>query len=231
MRKKENKFWKEQVIERLRKGYFSPFLNTKQFHEIEKYLKRSHISYQVWECFHESDYKIIYTKRKPMVTAFIIHSVNPLTHSQVMGSLYSLNLDEGYFGDIIVGENVYIFVLSSMANYIKQSLIMIGKERVELEKVSPTSIEYERSFEAISFSVSSPRIDVIVSKIMYTSRTKVKEVITKEEVMINYEVCDTSAYNLKIGDVFSIRKFGKYIVSEMTKNRKGNLIIQLKRYL
>lgn len=229
MKKKENKYWKEQMLERILSGAPSLFLNHKQYCDLCRILNKKGIIYFTWECFKDSDYKIIYTKRKPSVTVFEIVADENLTHPMIMGSLYGLQLEEGYFGDIIAGKPSYIFLLSSMSSYIEKELTMIGKYRVELQKAS-LPIQYERSFKDKKIMVSSLRMDQVVSKITSSSRNKGKEYFMNEEVMVNDEVCKNTSYILKEEDTFSIRRHGKYKVVETGKTRRDKYVIHLKQY-
>ena len=229
MKKKENKYWKEQMLERILSGVPSLFLNHKQYCDLCRILNKKRIVYFTWECFKDSDYKIIYTKRKPLVTVFEVVTDDKLTHPMIMGSLYGLQIEEGYFGDIIAGEKSYIFLLSSISSYVKKELTMIGKYRVELQKAS-LPIQYERTFKDKKLLVSSLRIDQVVSKITSSSRNKGKEYFMNEEVMVNDEVCKNMSSILKEEDTFSIRRHGKYKVVATEKTRRDKYVIHLKHY-
>ena len=229
MKKKENKYWKEQMLERILSGVPSLFLNHKQYRDLCRILNKKRIVYFTWECFKDSDYKIIYTKRKPLVTIFEVVTDDKLTHPMIMGSLYGLQIEEGYFGDIIAGKKSYIFLLSSISSYVKKELTMIGKYRVELQKAS-LPIQYERTFKDKKLLVSSLRIDQVVSKITSSSRNKGKEYFMNEEVMVNDEVCKNMSSILKEEDTFSIRRHGKYKVVATEKTRRDKYVIHLKHY-
>lgn len=229
MKKKENKYWKEQMLERILSGVPSLFLNHKQYRDLCRILNKKRIVYFTWECFKDSDYKIIYTKRKPLVTVFEVVTDDKLTHPMIMGSLYGLQVEEGYFGDIIAGEKSYIFLLSSISSYVKKELTMIGKYRVELQKAS-LPIQYERTFKDKKLLLSSLRIDQVVSKITSSSRNKGKEYFMNEEVMVNDEVCKNMSSILKEEDTFSIRRHGKYKVVATEKTRRDKYVIHLKHY-
>ena len=187
MKKKENKYWKEQMLERILSGTPSLFLNHKQYGDLCRILNKKRIVYFTWECFKDSDYKIIYTKRKPLVMVFKIVTDENLTHPMIMGSLYGLQIEEGYFGDIIAGEKSYIFLLSSISSYVKKELTMIGKYRVELQMAS-LPIQYERTFKDKKLLVSSLRMDQVVSKITSSSRNKGKEYFMNEDAE-GYGLC------------------------------------------
>lgn len=229
MKKKENKYWKEQMLERILSGVPSLFLNHKQYRDLCRILNKKRIVYFTWECFKDSDYKIIYTKRKPLVTIFEVVTDDKLTHPMIMGSLYGLQIEEGYFGDIIAGEKSYIFLLSSISSYVKKELTMIGKYRVELQKAS-LPIQYERTFKDKKLLLSSLRIDQVVSKITSSSRNKGKEYFMNEEVMVNDKVCKNMSSILKEEDTFSIRRHGKYKVVATEKTRRDKYVIHLKHY-
>ena len=230
MKRKENKFLIKQNLDNLYNGKHTLFLNSLIFNKIISELKQNNIKYNIYEPFKDSDYKIVYTKVKPKVICFKIISNKPLIHQAIMGSLYALNINEGYFGDIVIDENYYIFVLKSMASYIKDNLNYIGSEMVKLEEANLSN--YERKYLELEFLVPSLRLDIIVSKICHVSRNQAKKIILSDSVLVNYVVQNNISYLLKENDVFSIKKVGKFKYIEIiNKTKSNNLVISVKKYI
>ena len=64
-----------------------------------------------------------------------------------------------------------------------------------------------------------------------TSRSIVEEKIKNKEIFINYEILKNKDYKLKEGDIFSIRKYGKYKFIKIIKiTKKNNLLIEYLKY-
>ena len=80
-------------------------------------------------------------------------------------------------------------------------------------------------------TVMSERLDAVIAKIIGTSRNIVLEKIKNKEVILNYEIANKSNYILKEGDIFSIRKYGKYkYIGTLSKTKKDKLIIEYQKY-
>jgi RNA-binding protein YlmH len=151
-----------------------------------------------------------------------------------MGSLYNLNLDKSLFGDIVITNNKYYFyVLGIIADEIERSFNKVGRFNIEIERVNLDVLSnYEREYESIELIVSSLRIDTVISKIINSNRSKVKDLISDKDVMLNYNYLKNNSYYLHPGDIFSIRRFGKYKFIDIKKNTKsGNLIIEIYKYI
>lgn len=147
-----------------------------------------------------------------------------------MGALYNLNIDEDYIGDIIITKNRYYFIINSIMNdYIKNNLNIINKYNVKLIECDIPI--YEREYIDLEYIVSSNRIDSVISNIINKPRSEVNELISKKEVVLNYDILTNKSYMLKEEDIFSIRKYGKYkYIGILNKTKKEKLIIHIKKY-
>lgn len=230
MKRKVNRFWKERVLESLERGDSSLFLDPLEFKIVTKSLPSN--SYLVWKPFKESDYKIVYRGTEPRVCCFKILCEAKLTHSMIMGSLYSLNIESGYIGDIVVSEDCYFFVLSSLKEYIEHHLTMIGSHSIKLVEVdSSCLLTYQRSYEELEILVPSLRLDVVLAKLAHTSRRIIKEKFINEEVTLNYEITKNGTIELRENDIFSLRRCGKFkFVRLVGTTKKGNKVILLHQY-
>ena len=230
MKKKENKFLIKQTLDNIYSGKHSLFLNSLVFNSVVKELNKNNFKYSVYEPFPDSDYKIIYTRAKPKVICLKINSYKPLVHQAIMGSLYALNINEGYFGDIIAEQESYVFILKSMVSYIKDNLNYIGSNLVTLEETNLKN--YERKYLDLKLLVPSLRLDIVVSKICHVSRNQAKRIIINDDVLVNYNIQNNISYILKDNDVFFIKKIGKFKYIEIINKTKGNnLVILVKQYI
>ena len=150
-----------------------------------------------------------------------------------MGSLYQLNLKREIFGDIIIKDSYYVVVMKHMAEYIKQNIYQMGRYKVDIKECSLDEIkEYQPTYEEIITTVSSERIDVVIARLIGTSRNIVEEKFKNKEIVLNYEIIMKSSYNVKEGDVFSIRKYGKYkYLGIIDKSKRNKLIIKCQKYV
>lgn len=153
-----------------------------------------------------------------------------IEHRHILGSLMSIGMKREKFGDIISTEGRYQIVLAEeVADYILVNLESIGKAKVKLEKINPESlIKVEKEIEEQFITVSSMRVDTVVSEAFRLPRSKVKAAITGEKVKVNWKVVDNPSATLLKGDVLSVRGFGRCEILEFegeTKKGKQRIIM------
>ncbi len=222
----------EKNINKIYRGEPTNFLDPNTLKNVINKLKG--INYNIYYPYKDSDKAIIYTDKLPEIYLLEIFSYDKLTHREIMGSLFGLNIDSELFGDIIITNNhYYIMIINSIYPLINNNLNMIGKHPIKLKEV-PLSIldNYERKYEEIELIVSSIRIDNVISSLIGTSREQTKKKFLEDEIILNYEICHKINYELKENDTFSIRRFGKYKFSGIIKEtKKGNFLIKCLKYI
>ena len=192
------------------------------------------IKYKIYYPYKDSDKAIIYTDTLPEIRLLEILSYDKLTHREIMGSLFGLNIDSELFGDIILTNNrYYIIIINSIYPLIINNLNIISKHPIKLKEVPLEILDnYQRKYEEIELIVSSIRIDNVISSIIGTSREQIKKKFLDDEIILNYEVCHKLNYELKENDTFSIRRFGKYKYCGIIKEtKKGNYLIKCLKYI
>lgn len=71
----------------------------------------------------------------------------------------------------------------------------------------------------------SMRLDSIVAQSIGLSRTKTSEVISQGRVFVNAQNCLNNSKNLKVGDFFTIRGKGRFLIKEQKGNTRKNKIV------
>jgi len=222
----------EKNINKILRGEYTNFLDPSIFLKLSTKLKNT--PYKVFYSYIDSEKVIIYTKTLPNIKVLEIISYEKLTHREILGSLFGLNISNDLFGDIIINDNrYYIIAMDSISELVSNYLNMIGNHPVKLKEVSLETIkDYTKKYEEIHLIVSSLRIDNLISKLIGTSREGIKKKFYEDEVILNYEQCHKTNYILKPNDIFSIKKHGKYKFIGITKtSKKGNYIITCYKYL
>lgn len=156
-----------------------------------------------------------------------ILSSHNLTHRQIMGTLINqLGVKRSIFGDILLAEGkAQILVESSMASYFVQNITKIGKvtvalKEVELNHLLPLLV-HRQSQEIL---VASWRADAIVSETLSLSRSNVTKLFDKEWVKLNYASLGKSSQELEVGDLLSIRGYGRYQIAQQKGYSKSGKI-------
>ena len=220
------------AVEKIKTGKNTQFLDGRELKIVTGKLKKN--EYNVYYPYKDSEKVMLYTGKVPKVKLFKIYTVENIRHQDVLGSLFSLNIDSSYFGDIVLfNDYYYVFVSEDLALYIKDNLKMIGNKKVSLEEVDLSVLDnYERKYEEKEIIVSSLRIDNIISGIINTSRKVALDKIKNKEVIVNYDVMNKNSYILKENDIFSIRRYGKYkFVGIVKSTRKNNFIVRYLKYI
>lgn len=221
----------EKNLNRLYRKEATFFLDPKEQLELAKKLKKE--PYQIYKPYPDSEKNIFYIKEEPKVILYEIKSKIPLEHREILGTLFSLNITSELFGDIVITNNhYYIYVLESIAPYIKNNLLLVKNSRIELIEVPLETLkEYHKEYETIEIIASSTRIDTVISRLIQTSRPNIIEKIKNKEIILNYDILKNNSYQLKENDIFSIRRYGKYQYIGIKKETKSkNYIIECKKY-
>lgn len=220
------------AVEKIKTGKNTQFLDGRELKIVTGKLKKN--EYNIYYPYKDSEKVMLYTGKVPKVKLFKIYTVENIRHQDILGSLFSLNIDSSYFGDIVLYNGYYyVFVSKDLALYIKDNLKMVGNKKVSLEEVDlSVLVNYERKYEEKEIIVSSLRIDNIISGIINTSRKVALDKIKNKEVIVNYDVMNKNSYILKENDIFSIRRYGKYkFVGIVKSTKKNNFIVSYLKYI
>lgn len=237
---KQNKILASSVLDRYEmyrrygKSTYTNFLNPVELYFVTSYLNHYHISYSIYELPSFMEKKIIYFgDYEEFLTFYKISSngFSPLTHSELLGSLFKIGFQESTIGDIFVKNGVcYYTNLTRLNDYLEQNLVRVGKQSVTLEKIEFFNFP-ERQFDEFTVLTSSMRVDSVVSKISSQSRNQVRQMFLDKKVLLNYQELTNDHAILKEDDILSIRKFGKFrIGKQQGLTKKGNIILEVYQY-
>ena len=219
-------------VDKIRRGGYTFFLSPNIYKEISYILSKD--EYNLYYPYPDSDKVILYTSNIPKIKLFEIKSYFKLTHREILGSLFGLNISNEVFGDIIIdGDKYYFYVMDEISDFILSNLYMIGNKSIKISEVDINILNnYKKKYEEIEIIVSSLRIDNVISKIIGTSRDKAITFIKNKQVIMNYEILSNNSYTLSESDVFSIRKYGKYkYIGVIKRTKKDNYIIKFLKYI
>lgn len=222
----------DRIIDNFYSKGYTKFLNPKEFLLVKNKLPKR--TQNIYKPYNEAVKVIIYKKEIPNIIICKITFNSEVKHAMVLKGLFNLGLKENTFGDIIIMDNIaYIYLLEELYDYVKYNY--------ELNKVSINSIDkvdkdflkaYEPKFEKIELLVSSLRIDNVISSITNDSRKSIISRFKDNHILLNYDIVKKNDIYLKDGDVFSIRRIGKFRYNGIIKNtKKGGFIISIYKYI
>ena len=156
-----------------------------------------------------------------------------LTHSKILGTVLNrLGIDRKLFGDILVtDERAQIIVDQRFTTLFQDGIQKISKLPVNLvERYFSDMIESKEDYQEKEVLVSSLRLDTFLSSILKLSRSQTSALVEKKMVQVNYHIVEKSDYPVKIGDLISVRRFGRIILLKengQTKKDKKKLTVRL----
>ena len=229
---KQNTYEIEKNSDKIRSGGYTGFLTRNVCIQLKNRLKKN--EYEELLVYPDTEKVILYSKIKPVIRLFRIDSYEELKHSSILGSLFALNIEPFMFGDIVFyNNNFYIYLMDSISELIKNEFVMVGNCPIKLIEVSLDTLNsFKRDYEDMELIVSSLRVDTICSKIISGNRDSVRDKIRDKEILVNYEILKKPESLLSVGDVFSIRKYGKFrFQSIVGRTKKENYIILIQKYI
>ena len=137
-------------------------------------------------------------------------------------------------GDILVGpDSADILVLEGVEEFLLQSWDSAGRAKLKVTAIDPSHIHLpEVRCELVRDTVSSLRLDSIVSTGFRMARGKAADLISSGRVQVNWRECTKPDKLLVAGDTVSARGFGKFELTEVGGlTKKGRTSITVKRYL
>ncbi|MEH7441033.1 RNA-binding protein [Bacillus sp. JJ1122] len=146
-----------------------------------------------------------------------------IEHRQVLGSLMSLGLKRGKFGDILIeGDTVQFFAAEEIADYIRMQLESVGRASINLTELDiGEAIATAEEWNEMNATVSSLRLDTVMSSLFNLSRQKSQLLIQHGHVKVNWTAIENTAFECGEGDVLSARGFGRAkIISIEGKTKK-----------
>jgi len=180
-----------------------------------------------------------YMNEEKIMPNVVMFKINPIgagamTHSQTLGSLMGLNIDRSTIGDILVGtpEEIYFAACSEFSDFLSTNFTKVGRQHISLTDAADENIIKADKFEEFDMIVSSLRLDVIVKSIMNCARDKATNCLFNGDVKLNNMVDKKSSRLCRVGDVLSIKKYGKFkLISQDRKTKSGKLVVVVQKYL
>ncbi|RFU63354.1 YlmH family RNA-binding protein [Peribacillus glennii] len=153
-----------------------------------------------------------------------------IDHRQVLGTLMSLGLKREKFGDIIIsGDHIQFLAAAEIEDYLLANLEKIGKASVSLKKIDFEEIlQPDEQWDEQTITVSSMRMDAIISSALNLSRQKAQALVESGKVKLNFKQTESSSIECLEGDILSIRGFGRcriLSVDGKTKKEKWKVTV------
>lgn len=157
-----------------------------------------------------------------------------ISHKDYLGSLLSLGIKREKIGDIIIHENFcQVIVTFDICDFILINLEKVARNNVKLKEISRKEVVYSPpNYKEINFTVSSSRIDCIISGLYNISRQESAKLISNEKVQVNYEKITSCSKEIKSESLISVRGKGRSQINNIGGlTKKGKIKVQGKLLL
>lgn len=165
-------------------------------------------------------------------SSYVRSDKDMLSHRDFLGALMSLGIKRDQIGDIAAAEEgAVVFASQNVLPLILDEISKVGRIGVRSETGIKIALPRQR-FEDISLTVSSLRIDALISGVCSLSRDKAASLIKSGGAVVNGIEISSSSDNIEVGDVFSVKGYGKFVFSDLgSLTKKGKTRITIKKYI
>lgn len=157
-----------------------------------------------------------------------------LNHRHYLGTILSLGIERNKIGDILPDDNgATIFVLEDIAEFIKENITKVAGCGVDIDICDSKDITIpQKQFELIDIVAASLRLDACLGAILKISRKDAKNLALSGKVLVNHQEPKSDDLKLNLGDLLSIRGFGRVEVFDIGgKTRSDRVHITVKKYI
>lgn len=155
-----------------------------------------------------------------------------LRHSQVLGTLLNqLGIQRHLLGDIIIqDETIFVLLDRKFAQLAEISLTKIARVPVKWIEREWSSLVLDVMGDSKGREVllSSLRLDKIVASVFRQSRTTASKLIETGKVKVDYREIMQTGKNIEIGQLISVRGFGRIRLKELIGySKQGKLKVEI----
>lgn len=157
-----------------------------------------------------------------------------LDHRDFLGAILGMGLKREKFGDLLFDHHqCQLIAAKEISDYICLHLRQVGRVAVSANVIlSEQMISHNQQYQPITITVSTARLDAIVSQVLRISRSKVLPLVRNGMMKVNWKTVNAPDYRLEPGDVVSARGFGRFrMVAVEGMTRKERLVIKIEKYM
>lgn len=156
-----------------------------------------------------------------------------LTHRDYLGAILNLGIDRAKTGDILIRESeAYLFCHESIADFICDELVQVKHTVVRIVRADLQDTVIRPEFREITGTLSSVRLDAMLSLAFHESRSSLTDAIAAGRVFVNGRMILSNSYQPKEGDIISVRGHGRFCFKETGNlSKKGRIGVILLKYI
>ena len=158
---------------------------------------------------------------------------NKYNHQKYLGALIKLGLKREKIGDILVENNgADIIVSKEIEKFLLTNLQQLTRfQKSKIEEININQIRnVDVEKEIFKITVSSMRLDNIISELAHCSRSKAEILLNEQRVFVNYENIIKPTKEVKENDKITIRGKGRFVIKKIIGNtKKGRIVIEVEK--
>lgn len=157
-----------------------------------------------------------------------------LSHRDYLGSILGLGIERRLTGDILVREDgADIFIVPEIADFLLNEYHQAGRTEVKTEVVSAGEVIVpEVRCQIIKDTVSSLRLDSVISSAFRLSRSSAAEAIRSGLVSVDHAECLKTDAKVEEGAILVLKGKGKAVLEEIgNESKKSRIWLRIKRFI
>ena len=156
-----------------------------------------------------------------------------LSHRDLLGSLMGLGITREKLGDILIAPHSADLIVSpALSEFLLREWTGAGRVKLSISPIVREDLLIpEVKTRTIRDTVSSPRLDAIVSSAFAMSRGRASELIAAGKVSLDHVPCEKPDKPVAEGAVITARGFGKAKLTQLGGlTKKGRTGITIEKY-
>ncbi|MCO7174630.1 RNA-binding protein [Sporolactobacillus kofuensis] len=152
-----------------------------------------------------------------------------VSHPQLLGALIGTGISRNKIGDLLIDGSRAQFICSKeLESYFMLHLTSVGRMKVNCVPIDHEALLHsDDEWQMHEGTVSSLRLDTVLSEIYRLPRAKASEAISKGLAKVNWEMIEKRDYAIGEGDCISLRGFGRSrIISAGGLTKKNKIRVQ-----
>ncbi|MGK7924868.1 MAG: photosystem II S4 domain protein [Spirulina sp.] len=158
---------------------------------------------------------------------------DPATHRDFLGAILGTGVVREKIGDILIlGERgAQAIVVPELVPFLETNLVQVRSVPVQVRPIDLSELKVRPpQKKEITTVEASLRLDAIASAGLGMSRNKMVEAISAGDVRVNWKEVKQPSYNVKSGDLISLRGKGRVEVGEISVTKKQRYRVQMTRF-
>lgn len=220
---------------------FLGFLTPDEAATADKILKNSGVRYRFYGGFDIAERTILVCLPDwcddvdfPIIPlTFTYRDCDELSHRDFLGTLMGLGIKRESVGDILVEKGrAVVFLKNDIADFVITQTQKVGNRGVMIKEGYDMPLPGAGVLSSFSDTISSPRLDSVISSLCKCSRNTACELIEDGRVSVNSLAVVKVTKTVACSDRITVRGKGKFIIDSINDlSKKGRIILKYSKYV